>query len=93
MHGSGFVEMLAREMTVDLQAIRTSVNPGGSAALVSKGVSFGTLQRTSSGNWDTSLVTGLPAPSLASPGPATPQSHHSTDASGRGGHLSSRVYE
>ena len=74
MHGSGFIEMLAREMTIDLQAIRNTIAPGGSAALASKGVSFGTLQRTAGGNWDTSLVTGLPAPSLASLGPAGPPS-------------------
>jgi hypothetical protein len=74
MHGSGFIEMLAREMTTDLQAIRNSIAPGAWAALVSKGVSFGTLKRSAGGNWDTSLVTGLPAPSLASPGPASPPS-------------------
>jgi Di-haem oxidoreductase, putative peroxidase len=74
MHGSGYIEMLAREMTIDLQAIGNTIRPGGSAALTSKGVSFGVLQRTMSGTWDTSLVTGLPAPSVASPGPASPPS-------------------
>ena len=40
MFGSGFIEMLARQMTADLQAIRDGLAPGGSAALMSKGVSF-----------------------------------------------------
>src|SRR5713101_3293170 len=74
MHGSGFIELLAREMTADLQAIRGTIPPGGSAPLISKGVSFGTLSRTGGGAWVTTGVTGLPAPSLASSGPASPPS-------------------
>src|SRR5713101_4686558 len=74
MHGSGFIEMLAREMTADLQSIRNAIPPGGSAPLISKGVSFGTLSRTGGGAWVTTGVTGLPAPSLASSGPASPPS-------------------
>ena len=38
MFGAGYIEMLAREMTTDLQAIRDSIAPGQSAQLVSKGV-------------------------------------------------------
>jgi hypothetical protein len=63
MFGSGFVEMLARQMTSDLQAIRNTTDPGESNALVSKGISFGTIGRDANGNWDTSLVEGLPMPS------------------------------
>jgi len=74
MHGSGFIELLAREMTADLQAIRGTIPPGGSAPLISKGVSFGTLSRTGGGAWLTTGVTGLPAPSLAISGPASPPS-------------------
>ena len=65
MFGSGYIEMLARQMTADLQAIRDAVPAGGAAPLASKGVSFGMLRRTSSGTWDTSGVSGLPASSLA----------------------------
>src|SRR3989441_12172468 len=60
------MEMLGRQMTADLQAIRNTIGPGGTRALVTKGVSFGTLRRRLDGTWDTSAVEGLPAPSLAS---------------------------
>jgi len=63
MFGSGFIEMLAREMTADLQAIRDSTPPGASRRLVSKGMSFGTIGRRADGTWDAAQVTGLPAPS------------------------------
>jgi hypothetical protein len=66
MDGSGFIEMLARQMTADLQMIRNATAPGTSLAPVTKGVSFGTLARRMDGAWDTSRVQGLPAPSLAS---------------------------
>ena len=66
MNGSGFIEMLARQMTAELQAIRNTIGPGGTAALVTKRVSFGILKRGLDGTWDTSVVKGLPAPSLAS---------------------------
>lgn len=65
MNGSGFIEMLARQMTAELQAIRDSIRPGASKALMSKGVSFGVLTRLADGSWDVSKVQGLPAPSLA----------------------------
>jgi di-heme oxidoreductase (putative peroxidase) len=74
MNGSGFIEMLARQMTVDLQTIRNATVPGTSQALVTKGVSFGTLSRLLDGTWDTSGVQGLPAPSLASADAAHPPS-------------------
>ena len=66
MNGSGFIEMLARQMTAELQAIRDTIGPGDTGALVTKGVSFGMLSRRLDGTWDTSAVKGLPAPSLAS---------------------------
>lgn len=72
MFGSGYIELLAREMTADLQATRNALQPGQSAALSSKGVSFGQLARRADGTWDTSQVTGLPAPSLASSGASSP---------------------
>jgi hypothetical protein len=66
MNGSGFIEMLARQMTADMQAIRDSITPGSARTLVCKGVVFGTLARRIDGSWDTSGVQGLSAPSLAS---------------------------
>ena len=74
MFGSGFIEMLARQMTADLQAIRDGLATGDSAALMSKGVSFGDLQRLGDGTWDTTAVEGLPPQSLASAGPGNPPS-------------------
>jgi hypothetical protein len=64
MYGSGFIEMLARQMTADLQRIRDRIGPGQSAPLVSKGISFGTLAREASGRWLVDDVNGLPFPSL-----------------------------
>ena len=72
MNGSGFIEMLARQMTGDLQAIRNSIRPGESKALISKGVSFGLLAKKVDGTWDTSRVEGLPASSTASENSAAP---------------------
>ena len=60
MFGSGYIEMLARQMTVDLQAIRDTVGPGESALLETKGVNFGVLARDAEGYWDVSAVEGLP---------------------------------
>jgi cytochrome c peroxidase len=67
LFGAGYVEMLARQMTVDLQQARDAVAPGQSRPLASKGVSFGTLARRRDGTWDLSRVEGLPAASLAVP--------------------------
>ena len=66
MNGSGYVEMLARQMTADLQAERDATPPGHSTRLISKGISFGILMHNVDGTWNTSRVEGLPAPSLAS---------------------------
>jgi hypothetical protein len=74
MFGSGYIEMLARQMTADLQAIRDATPPGGSNALTTKGVSFGRIARTSTGAWNVSQVEGLVAPSLATTGPDNPPS-------------------
>lgn len=73
MNGSGFLEMVARQMTADLQAIAAATPPGASSRLVTKGVSFGILTRNADGTWNTSQVVGLPAPSLRING-ATPPS-------------------
>jgi hypothetical protein len=74
MFGSGYIEMLARQMTAELQAERDRIAAGGVAALETKGVSFGVLRRQATGVWDTSGVLGLPLPSLLSTGPDHPPS-------------------
>lgn len=74
MFGSGYIEMLARQMTAELQARRDAIPPGGEAALAAKGVTFGVLKRLPSGAWDTSGVVGMPTPSLLSTGADHPPS-------------------
>lgn len=74
MWGAGFIEMLARQMTRDLQAIRDSVAPGESAALVTKDVSFGIISRYPDGHWNVGGVEGLGQASLKSTGPDEPPS-------------------
>ena len=74
MFGSGYYEMLARQITADLQAIRDVMEAGESRTLVSTGISFGTLARFADGSWDTSGIEGLPAPSVHTAGPADPPS-------------------
>jgi hypothetical protein len=72
MHGSGFIEMLARQMAADLRAQRDATPPGGSVQLTSKGVSFGTLIHNVDGTWDVSKVEGLVAASLTTKGTMPP---------------------
>jgi hypothetical protein len=74
MFGSGFVEMLARQITEDLRAIRDTTGPGESRDLASKGISYGRIARQNDGTWNTSGVEGIPATSLASTGAADPPS-------------------
>lgn len=66
MFGAGYLEMLARQMTEELQLIRDSIRRGETKALVAKGVSFGKLTLKKDGLWDTSKVEGLPRLSLLS---------------------------
>ncbi|MGH9358135.1 MAG: di-heme oxidoredictase family protein [Terriglobia bacterium] len=74
MNGSGFIEMLARQMTADLQAIRNSTPAGGARLLRTKGISFGIIARRLDGSWDTSHVIGLPPQSLKTTGADDPPS-------------------
>jgi len=74
MFGSGYLEMLARQITADLQAVRDGLGAGQSAPLVAKGIRYGTLARAADGSWDVSAVEGLAAPSLRTSGPADPPS-------------------
>jgi hypothetical protein len=64
MFGSGFVEMLARQMTSELQAIRDRTGPDSSNQLVAKGIAFGRIARREDGSWDVSQVEGIGAASL-----------------------------
>jgi hypothetical protein len=72
MNGAGYIEMLARQMTAELQAERDEIRAGVSGALVTKGVTFGILTHNADGTWDTSRVQGLCAPSLSSTATAPP---------------------
>ncbi len=72
MFGAGYIELLARETTARLRAIRDSTGPGQSAALSAKGVSFGVLSRRDDGTWDVSRVEGLGRASLATAGAEPP---------------------
>ncbi|MGE0550935.1 MAG: di-heme oxidoredictase family protein [Kofleriaceae bacterium] len=74
MFGSGFIEMLARQMTAELQQQRDDLAPGQSVDLEAKGVQFGRLSRRPDGSWDTSSVEGLPAVSIASAAASEPPS-------------------
>lgn len=75
--GAGYIELLARQITEDLQADRDTIAPGGFALLVSErtgNLSFGQLSRDMSGNWITTGIDGLPPTSLISTGPSDPPS-------------------
>src|SRR4029077_19889690 len=55
----GYLEMLTRQITTDLQRTRSSMHVGETRELVSKGIHFGRLTFTPQGLWDTSKVEGL----------------------------------
>jgi len=72
LFGAGYLEMLARQITADLQRTRDSVLPGQSKPLSSTGIVFGTLSRSSDGAWITRRVEGLPPQSLVTRGSQKP---------------------
>ena len=72
MFGGGYIEMLAREITHDLQRTRDSMKRGESRILLSKGLEFGRLTRGADGLWDVSEVKGLPRLSLITATPLDP---------------------
>ncbi len=74
MFGSGYYEMLARQITADLRFVRDSTAPGETLALASKGIRFGTIARHGDGSWDVSGVDGLPPQSLTTNGADDPPS-------------------
>jgi hypothetical protein len=62
LFGSGGVELVAREMTADLQALKGQAQaaPGQTLALVTHGVSFGSISYdATSASFDTSAVEGV----------------------------------
>lgn len=74
MHGAGLIEMLAREMTVDLHAVRDqavaqAANSGASVTLSldTKGVNFGAITAAADGSLDTSQVEGVDADLIIKP--------------------------
>jgi cytochrome c peroxidase len=69
LFGAGYLEMLARQITADLHAIRDTIQLGETKALVSKGISFGRLTRRKDGMWDMREVEGLPRASILAPTP------------------------
>jgi len=74
MFGAGYLEMLARQMTAELQHIRNSIKLGETKELVAKGIHFGRLTLTKDGLWDTSKMQGLPRLSLLTKGSHDPPS-------------------
>src|SRR5207302_10993112 len=67
-------EMLARQITVELQQIRGSIRIGETKELVAKGIHFGNLTLRNDGVWDTSKVEGLARLSLISGTTVSPPS-------------------
>ncbi len=74
MMGSGLIELLGREMTADLAALRTtalqqaaSTNHPVTVALQTKGVSFGSLTANPDGSTNTSQVSGIDADLIVKP--------------------------
>ncbi len=61
LFGSGGVELVGREMTADLQAIKAEAIavPGVPKLLVSKGVNFGSIAADADGDIDTTNVRGV----------------------------------
>ena len=92
MFGSGYYEMLVRQITADLQAIRDRLQPGQRASVISKGISFGVLARHADGFWDTSAVQGLPPESTNSSNGQQPPSLVILPFSQAGAFVSLRVF-
>ncbi len=74
MSGAGFVELLAREMTAQLQSIQDAAMTTAQATLspaslplITKGVDFGTITALPDGTFDTSGVQGVDADLVVKP--------------------------
>ncbi len=68
LFGAGGVELLAKEMTDDLQALRADAEqgPGQVVSLITKGIDFGTIV-FEDGDFDTSAVEGVAADLVVRP--------------------------
>jgi CxxC motif-containing protein (DUF1111 family) len=66
MFGAGYLEMLARQLTEELQQVRGGIRLGETKELVAKGIHFGKLTLNQQGLWDTTKVEGLGRLSLLS---------------------------
>ena len=64
MSGAGDIEMLARQATAELQAIRSAIHHAETRELVAKGIHFGKLTLTDKGLSDVSKVERLPQLSM-----------------------------
>jgi len=69
MFGAGYIEMLARQMTAELQASRDKLKLDETTELWAKGVYFGKLTRRKDATWDTKQIEGLPRMSIIAPTP------------------------
>lgn len=69
LFGSGGIELLGKEMTRDLQQLRAQArqSPGTRVALVTKGVSFGSISCHQDGACDTAQVEGVDADLVVRP--------------------------
>lgn len=74
LFGAGYLEMLARQITEELQRTRDQMKRGQTRELRAKGISFGKLTLTKAGLWDTSQVEGLSRLSLLSTDSTNPPS-------------------
>lgn len=74
LFGSGFIEIVARQMTADLQTIRNATPAGGSNKLTTKASPSARSPPPQNGAWDTSKVEGLSPLSLTTTGSADPPS-------------------
>lgn len=72
MFGSGFIEMLTRQMTEDLQRSALHCAIGATCELTTKGVSFGRIHHKADDTWDTRDVVGLTPKSTNSEGSTPP---------------------
>lgn len=72
MFGAGYLELIARQMTEELQRTRDRIRLGETLQLSAKGIQFGKLTLTKEGLWDSSRVEGLGRLSLLSSGSHSP---------------------
>lgn len=72
MFGSGYIELLARQMTAELKAEAAACAPGQVCALTAKSVGFGSIKHNADGTWDTHGIVGLPPKSAKSAGTEPP---------------------